>query len=594
MGAMTLDQAFQTAVAHHVYGRLAEAEALYRQILAVQPFHFDALNNLGALLTGAGKLDEAVAAFQQITRLQPNAAAAFANLGNLFRDTGRLEEAVMAYRRAVQINPNLSEAFNGLGSALQLHQEIDEALVAYERAIQLEPANAMAQSNRGSALRALGKVEAAVAAFRAAVQLRPDAPWARSNLIYALLFHPGPDAGALSAELETWDERFGRAASGGDPAFANDRDPGRRLRVGYVSPNFGDHVVGRNLLPLFGNHDRRELEIFCYSGAPVAGTLTPEIAARADHWRSLYGLDDAAAAALIQRDRIDILVDLTQHMADNRLTLFARRPAPVQVSFAGYPEGTGLRAIGCRLSDHWLLGEGREPWDAPWRDIPRHGERVFLIDSFWCYEPVAGSPMVNALPAQRNGYVTFGSLNQSAKVGNGVLRLWARVMKQVAGSRLLLMCPRGSRRAEVLQIFAENEIAAPRIEFAERQAAVSYLELHHCIDVMLDPFPYGGHSTSLDALWMGVPVVSLAGASAVSRAGLSQLSNLGLPELVADSEDDYLTIAVRLASDLEGLAELRSTLRPRMEASVLMDGVRFARQIEQSYRAMWREWCGGS
>jgi len=317
------------------------------------------------------------------------------------------------------------------------------------------------------------------------------------------------------------------------------------------------------------------------------------------------GVSDEAFAAMVEKDQIDILVDLTQHLEGNRLPVFAQQPAPVQVSFAGYPESTGLEAIGYRISDRWLeAGSGECGWK-PEADLPsanseqrssgstpQPAERVFLIDSFWCYDPCGMDVPAGALPARENGFVTFGCLNNFGKVNDVVLKLWARVLREVQGSRLVLLTKPGSHRERTLDFLAGEGLVAERIEFVAARPRQDYLKLYHRLDVMLDTFPYCGHTTSLDALWMGVPVVSMAGETAVSRGGLSILNNLGLPELVTFEENEFVRIATDLAHDLPRLADLRATLRARMESSVLMDAPRFARQIEDAYRAMFREWCG--
>jgi len=308
---------------------------------------------------------------------------------------------------------------------------------------------------------------------------------------------------------------------------------------------------------------------------------------------------------MIREDGVDLLVDLSQHTAGNRLPVFARKPAPVQVSFAGYPESTGLDEIEYRISDRWLEADASEMGDrrsemgasppelrTPICDL-RPAERVFFIDSFWCYDPRGMEVAINERPARANRRVSFGSLNSFCKANDSVLKLWARILRQTGDSRLVLLSGFGSHRERTLEFLAQEGIAETRVEFVERRPRKAYLELYHRLDIALDPFPYGGHTTSLDALWMGVPVVSLAGHAPVSRGGLSVLSNAGLPELVACSEEDYVRIATGLAGDLPRLANLRATLRSRMESSVLMDAPRFARQIEAAYRAMWRQWVGG-
>jgi predicted O-linked N-acetylglucosamine transferase (SPINDLY family) len=376
------------------------------------------------------------------------------------------------------------------------------------------------------------------------------------------------------------------------------------LRVGYVSPDFIDHVVGRNLLPLFRCHEPKNVEIFCYAGVALPDAFTERFRRWSHHWRSTVGVPDAVLAERIREDGVDILVDLAQHTAGNRLAVFARKPAPLQVSFAGYPESTGLDGIEYRISDRYLEGDASEIADrssqigegvAPALRIPhselRIPEQVLLIDSFWCYEPDGTEIAVNELPAIQRGQMTFGSLNTFSKINEPVLHLWARVLGQVKASRLILLSRSGSHRQRVRDLFEREGIAGDRVEFLDRRPRLSYLELYHALDIALDPFPYGGHTTSLDALWMGVPVVSLAGNTPVSRGGLSILSNAGLPELAAHSEDAYVRIATELAHDQRRLADLRTTLRSRMETSVLMDARHFARQIEAAYRAIWREWC---
>jgi predicted O-linked N-acetylglucosamine transferase (SPINDLY family) len=346
-------------------------------------------------------------------------------------------------------------------------------------------------------------------------------------------------------------------------------------------------VVGLNLLPLFRAHDHRQLEIFCYADVIRPDHLTQRFQAHADVWRNLLGQTDDQVAQLVREDRIDVLVDLALHTAYNRLLVFARKPAPVQVSFAGYPASTGLPAIDYRFTDPYL--------DPPALDYSDSAEElVRLPDSFWCYDPLTDEPAVNSLPAHANGFVTFGCLNNFVKINDRVLALWAQVLRAVEGSRLLLLAPEGHFRRHTLERLEQLGISAARVVFVAHQPRPRYLELYHGIDLMLDTFPYNGHTTSLDALWMGVPVVTLVGGTTVGRAGLSQLTNLGLPELAAQAPEEFVRIAVQLAGDLPRLAGLRATLRERMQSSPLMDAPRFARGIEAAYRTMWHRWCARS
>jgi predicted O-linked N-acetylglucosamine transferase (SPINDLY family) len=437
-----------------------------------------------------------------------------------------------------------------------------------------------AHNNLGNALKDQGDLDGAIAAYREALRLKPDDTVAGDNLLCALLFHPDIDEKTIAEERRRWNRQISAPRKQVVRPLANDRSMNRRLRIGYVSPDFCGHVIGRNLRPLFQRHDRGDFEIFCYSGVLRPDKLTEEFRERAGRWRSTVGMGDEELAELIRRDGVDILVDLTQHLAGNRLGVFARQPAPVQVSFAGYPEGTGLEAIEHRISDrHLEAGPGDEG--------PVKNERVHLIDSFWCYDPCGVEVEVNALPAMERGEITFGCLNNFCKINERVLSLWARTLGSVTGSRLVLQSRPGRHRQRTLEFFEGAGIEGRRVEFVDLRPQREYLELYHRLDMVLDTFPYNGHTTSLEALWMGAPVVSLAGKTPVSRAGLSQLTNLGLPELVARSEAEYVASAANLARDLPRLAELRSTLRERMRSSVLMDAARFARSIEAAYRVMW-------
>jgi len=567
-------------------GDAHDAIATIRQALALKPAYPEALNNLGNALRDAGRLEEAVADYRRALELRPDYAEVYSNLGNVLRDCGRLGEAIAACHRAIELKSTYPAAHNNLGNALRDQGRLDEAAAAYHRAIELQPAAWDFHNNLGNVLKDQGRLEEANAAYRRALECASGRAEVHSNVVYTLQFHPDCDAGMLAEEERRWNERFSALLGVSVAPHPHDPDPERRLRVGYVSANFRDHVVGRNLVPLFRNHDRASYEVLCYSGVVRPDAITEEIRRHTDQWRDTASMSDEALAEMIRQDGVDILVDLTQHMAGNRLLVFARRPAPVQVSFAGYPAGTGVDAIGYRISDRWLEGE-----NGKWKMENGKAERVFLIESFWCYDPCGMELAVGALPAAEDGRVTFGNLNNFCKINDGVLELWARVLRGVPDSRLVLLSPLGGHRQRTWDLLERNGIAASRVEFVEPRSRREYLELYHRLDVVLDSFPYGGHTTSLDALWMGVPVVSLTGERSVSRAGLSMMSNLGLPEWVASTKDEYVAIAARSVRDLPRLAELRRTLRHRMESSVLMDGKCFARGIETAYREMWKEWC---
>ncbi|EDY18049.1 Tetratricopeptide TPR_2 repeat protein [Chthoniobacter flavus Ellin428] len=632
--------------------RLDEAIAAYRRAIQLQPAYADAHNNLGVALSEQGKSDEAIAAYGRALELKPDGNAVHANLGNALRASGRYAEAVVAYRRSLQssparldicqglgealvllgrfdeagevfrlivrCNPDDPEAWASLANVLQRGEKLDDAIACYRQALRLDPEEPFRlcrlaallqrqrrlddaaaallqvlelQPNQTEALYRLaeiykdqGRSELALELMRRLHGLAPEVPRIHSDLILMMLASPEVDERAVRAEGRRWDERFGHPIETFSGPYPHERNPERKLRIGYVSADFKDHVVGRNLLPLFRQQDRTRHEILCYSGVASPDHVTEEFRAHADVWREAFRMSDEELAEAVGKDRVDILVDLSLHTAGNRLMMFARRPAPVQVSFAGYPGSTGLEAMGYRISDRYLEVEraGGSPMEA--------GD-VALIDSFWCYDPCGVKLAVSPSPARENGFVTFASLNDFGKINRAVFQRWAAVLRKATGSRLLLLTYPGEHRRDTIALLREEGIEENRVEFLEPRPRAEYLRYYHRADAMLDPFPYNGHTTSLDALWMGVPVVSLAGERMVSRAGLSQLTNLGLPELVARTEDEYVEIATRLAGDLPRLAELRATLRSRMEVSVLMDAPRFARQIETAYRTMWRDWC---
>jgi predicted O-linked N-acetylglucosamine transferase (SPINDLY family) len=564
-------------------GKWDEAMAAFRRALELEPDDPVALLNVGNLLTVKGQREEALATIRRAVELHPDFPEAHYNLGNVLRKGGQWDEAAAAYRRALELRPQYSDAWGNLGIALAERNEPDEAITAYRRALELNPKDAAAQSNLSGALKDRGEVEEAVKALRRAVELAPGQPWVLSNLIYTLLFQSRLEAEVIAADEREWNRRFAEPLRKEWKPHTNDPEPERRLRIGYVSPDFYRHPICHFMRPLLEGHDRERVEVYCYASVRRPDEFTERARRAADVWRDVLSLDDAGLAERIREDEIDILVDLTQHMANNRLLLFGRKPAPVQVSWLGYPAGTGLPAIDYRLTDHLLDPEG-----AYWADSVE--KPIRLPHCWFCFDQIE-SPEVTALPALRAGHVTFGCLNNFCKVNEAVLRMWAAILRTVEGSRLLLHCPAGVTRERLREWFSAQGIAADRLELVGRTATrEDYFRLYQRIDIGLDPFPYNGGTTTCDALWMGVPVVSLAGRSGVSRIGLSVSTNLGLPEWVASSEAEYVAITTRQAADLSRLADLRGTLRARLEASPLMDTAGFAREVEHAYRTMWRQW----
>jgi len=575
---------YNLAIAWKSKGDLDNAMACNQRAVALKPAFVEAHNNLGIIWKEKGQYDRAIACYRTAVELRPDYAEAHINLGVALRDTGQVDEAIACYQRVLALRPGNADAYNNLGTALRDKGQIDQAIACYQQAVAVRPDLLGANSNLGSACKAIGQLDRALACFRRELALHPNFVPADDNLLYTLLYHPGTDARAVFDESRRWNRQHAQPLARFVVGHSNNRDPDRRLRIGYVSADYFDHASALFLLPLFQHHDRERFEVTCYAQVSRGDACTRQLRQQVQRWRSTVGQSDAQVAAQVRSDQIDILVDLKLHSADNRLLVFAHKPAPVQVTWLGYPGTTGMDAIDYRLTDPYL--------DPPGTDESCYSERTIrLPDTFWCYDPLTGEPDVNALPRTGNGFITFGCLNNFCKVNDGVISLWAKVLKAVADSRLILMAPPGGARQAVLDRFGREDVAPDRIEFLAKQPRADYLRTYHRIDIALDTFPYNGHTTSLDALWMGVPVVTLVGKTVVGRAGLSQLTNLRLAELIARVPEEYVQIAAELAGDVRRLAELRSGLRLRMQTSPLMDAGRFARHVEAAYRSMWRSWC---
>jgi predicted O-linked N-acetylglucosamine transferase (SPINDLY family) len=432
-----------------------------------------------------------------------------------------------------------------------------------------------------------GQANETLALFKELSPNTPGSAGAHSNYLMALNY-TSDDPEAILSEQRRWNELYAKPLRPHIRPHTNDPSVGRPLRIGYVSADFSDHPAGRNVLPLLREHDRNRFEIFCYSSSVKRHPLTDRMQACCNVWRNIFGVDDEAVAQMIRNDAIDILVDLSLHSAGNRLLVFAHKPAPVQASFLGYPGGTGLDAIDYRLTDPYL--------DPPGVGDDHYVETsIRLPSTFWCYDSegmeLSDAPPLTAPPATYTGVISFGYLGAFWKITDGALALWAKVVAAVAGSRLIILSPQGLAGERVAQKLASFGIERNRVEFLARKVRREYLGYYSKIDVGLDTLPYNGHTTSLDSLWMGVPVVTLVGRTSVGRAGLSQLSNLNLSDLAAKSPEEFVAIATKLAKDLPRLTEMRSSLRQRMLSSPLMDARRFARDVESVYVRMWQKWC---
>ena len=444
-------------------GRSQEAVSLFEQAVAVNPRAAIYHVNLGSAYFNHGRFEDAIAAFRQALVLRPDFAAAHNNLANVLLAQEKFQEALAGYEQALAQNPQHVEAHNNKGIALFNLGRSEEAANAFLQAIQLKPNYAEAFNNLGRTLREQGRLDEAIACFQHAHKSEPANPVWHSNLLFSMMYHPGYSSNALLEEGRRWEEAYARHLMRRNPVYDNDPSPERRLRIGYLSADFREHVVGLNIWPLLSRHDRGQFEITLYSCSPKTDAMTERMRQGADHWRAVASWSDDKIAEQIRHDGIDILVDLALHSGGNRLLVFARHPAPLQITFGGYPGTTGLSAIDYRLTDTCL--------DPPGPADDCYAEKSYrLPHSFWCYDPQTEEPAVATLPAQANVFVTFGCLNTFWKINEETIRLWTQVLAAVPRSRLLLLAKKGSHRDRVLALFAKHGSVAERVEFCDSAA----------------------------------------------------------------------------------------------------------------------------
>jgi predicted O-linked N-acetylglucosamine transferase (SPINDLY family) len=548
----------------------AEPQALYRE---------------GVELEDARRFDDAERRYRRALELEPGLAKAHNNLGVLLDFRGRDVEAAEHFRRAIASDPALPQPLVNLGNLLQRGNDLDAAADCYRAALVLDSGNVEAQGNLANILLERGEHAAARAAYARAAELAPASAVAASNRLAFENYSDGvTPAAQFQAHLD-WGRRFAAPLARPHANWPNPPDPDRRLRLGYVSPDFRQHAMSAFVGPLLEFADTAAFELFCYNDTQRPDAFTARLRKLTLHWRDTATLDDAALARLIAEDRVDVLVDLAGHTSHGRLLAFARQPAPVQLAYLGYVNTSGVTAVGYRITDAIA--------DLPGASESRYVERLLrLPHSIFGYRPPHDAPAVGPLPALNRGNVSFGSFNNFAKITRAVSATWARLLSAVPRSRLIMLSvARGETQKRTLEAFAGHGIDPARVEFHARLAAVDYLRMHNRVDIALDPFPFNGGATTCNALWMGVPVLTLAGDVFAGRTGLSLLSAIGLPELAARDGEDYVRIAHGLAADLPRLAELRAGLRKRMRTSPVCDLPQFVADIERLYRGAWRRWC---
>lgn len=558
------------------------AIAAFRQALAREAGMVLALHGLGLALQARGEVGPAIEALREALRRKPDNNEVVTNLGTLLVDGGSVNEGIALLRRAVANNPADAASFTKLADALFKIGQLNESVAACEAAIRLKPDLGAAHAGLATALCNQGRLAEAIAEYRRVLELEPDDATAFSNLLFASNYDAALPLETMAERHRAYGRHFETVAVS-PRAAAGARAAGHRLRIGYVSADFREHSVSYFAGSLLEAHDRSAVEVICYANVQQPDAATRRLQAHADGWRNIHDLTDAAVAQLVADDRIDILVDLSGHTGGNRLGVFARKPAPVQVTYIGYPNSTGLTRMDYRLVDAIT--------DPPGDGDALYTERlVRLPRCFLAYQPPLDAPAVRARPSATTGQLTFGSFNTLPKINAATVAAWAAILNGVPGSRLLIKAPSladAGTRAAYEAMFAGQGVAASRLELvAALKERSSHLDLYNRVDIGLDCFPYNGTTTTCEAMWMGVPVVTFRGDRHAGRVGASLLQAVGLEDLVASSRDDFIARACALAGEPARVATLNRTLREHMRASALCDMRGLTRAVEAAYREM--------
>ncbi|HJP39810.1 MAG TPA: tetratricopeptide repeat protein [Gammaproteobacteria bacterium] len=572
---------------YHALGDMDAADACFKTALAKNPQYAPAHVAWANMLYARGDLPAAATHYQQALTLQDDHHAHLW-LAHTLSGMGHYQKASELYMELAATAPDYPGLQNSLGQALFQLGRVDEAIACLQKAISFAPDSPVPHNSLGNVFSKLGMPREAIRSFRAALAVDPGYAKAHSNLLLNMNYVEDEQRNIYSESLR-FDARQTPEANRLPVKLENVSDPDRKLRIGYVSGDFRSHSVAYFALPLFEAHDRNCFEIFCYSNHFRLDEITEQFQSLADHWINIRGMSDDGVAAQIRRDRVDILVDMSGHTGENRLPVFTRKPAPVSVNWVGYPNTTGISAINYRITDFQA-----DPTDSG-LDEYYSEQLIRLPDGFLCYRSDARSSPVAPSPEAKCGYITFGSFNTLAKVTVEVVAAWAEILMAVPGSRLVLKAQsleHQMTRVPLQALFAEQGIGAERLEFIGMLPKVEHYRFYSKIDIALDTFPYNGTTTTCEALWMGVPVITLSGTCHAGRVGASLLHQAGLTEFIAYDRATYLSLARSLAGDPDRRSVLRVGLRGQLQNSALMNQTAFAKQMENAYRQIWAAWCG--
>ncbi len=568
----------------HELGRLEESLEVQIQITGLRPDDHEAHFNLACEYQQQGQLDEAVKSYIQCLSLRPDNANAYLNVSSLLKTMGLSAESEMYARQAIALQPDMATAHNNLGNALHGQGKFIEAADSYRQSLKFRPHCAETYNNLAITLKDQGYWLEANNYLRRALEIKPAWAAVHSNLLYCMSHDVQIDPQELHIEHLKFGEIFEIPLRSGWAAHANDKDPVRMLRIGFVSADFYDHALANFLEPVFDALSKlTDLVMHAYYTHVIEDKVTRRMQKHFAGWHKVEKLSQSELAALISKDRIDILVDLTGHTAHNRLLTFARKPAPIQVSWLGYLGTTGLQAMDYYLCDKFWVPPGESDW--------QFTEKMAYLPSAVCFLPNEHSPDVNLLPALSNGHITFGSFNRPNKLNASVIVLWSMLLQKLPSARMILGGIPPDSEQTLRELFAQDRIDQDRIVFYPRTNLLNYLSLHHEVDLCLDSFPYGGGATTANAAWMGVPTLSLAGETPPSRFGAAAMHQLGLDEFIAGSIDEYLAKGRYWATHIEKLAAIRRGMRERFNQSPLGQHSVFADNLSSMFRVMWQRWC---
>jgi predicted O-linked N-acetylglucosamine transferase (SPINDLY family) len=570
-------------IALRCLGQFEAAISSLQRAIRLNPNNAPAHNSLGLCMHDIGNFDESVKYFRKAISVLPDYVEPYSNIGITLQDQGELDIAIEYYNKAIAINPQFIQTYVNLGSVLIEQDQCDEAVKALNTALQINAQYVDAHYNIGNAYQNNLQYDQAIAHYRKALELKPDFHGAFNNLLFCANYHPDLSSEELYAYYPEYEEQFARSLYQEWRPHANDRDPQRRLKVGYVSPSFYNHSARHFLEPLLAHHDHSQVEVYAYAQLIGADEVTARYQSYVDHWIPTRGMSDAALAERIRADGIDILIDVAGHTGENRLLVFARKPAPVSLHWLDFGYTTGLTAIDYYLTDAPTTPPGSEAYFA---------EQIWRLPTpAYAYRPMEGMGEVGPLPAKRKGHITFGTLTRAVRLNYKLIRTWSQLLKAVPGSHLIINSGNfksAAMQERVAEQFMAHGVAREQLEIGSSSPPWDVLRN---IDIGLDCFPHNSGTTLFENLYMGIPFVTLSSRPSVGYLGASILHGVGHPEWIAENEEEYIAKAVGLAQDLPALAELRSTLRQQMQQSPLMDEVGFTRAVEQAYRQMWQQWC---